>query len=163
MPCAERESVEALLVMSHPTPTAPARTREAVARYLPEASDASQFARGMRAYQRCEDGCRERAAGEPECRDSCARAVGGLEQEGMTMRPTCELAEEALKAAHEWRDARLAMTAMLKAEGQSTATTAHELNAADERIERARKALDAAIDDHLGGQLRDKIAEKDAR
>lgn len=68
--------------MSHPTPTAPARAREAVARYLPEASDASRFARGMRAYQHCEDGCRELAAGEPECRDSCARAQAALRRKG---------------------------------------------------------------------------------
>jgi hypothetical protein len=66
---------------SHPT-TAPARAREAVARYLPEASDDSRFAQGMRAYQRCDDGCRERAAGEPECRDSCARAQAALRRKG---------------------------------------------------------------------------------
>ncbi len=58
------------------------RNREAVARYLPEASDESRFARGMRAYARCEDGCRERAAGEPECRDSCARAQAALRRKG---------------------------------------------------------------------------------
>lgn len=68
--------------MSQPTPDAPARTREAVARYLPEASDASRFAHGMAAYARCEDGCRERAAGEPECRDSCARAQAALRRKG---------------------------------------------------------------------------------
>lgn len=64
--------------MSHPSPTTPARAREAVARYLPADPDASRFARGMAAYARCQDGCRDRAAGEPECRDSCARAQAAL-------------------------------------------------------------------------------------
>jgi len=63
--------------------TAPARAREAVARYLPEASEESRFARGMAAYARCEDhGCEERAAGEPECRDSCARAQAAMRRKG---------------------------------------------------------------------------------
>lgn len=59
--------------MSHPVPDAPARARQAVARYLPAGLDESRFARGMAAYARCQDGCRDRAAGEPECRDSCSR------------------------------------------------------------------------------------------
>lgn len=81
----------------------------------------------------------------------------------MTMRPTGELADEVLKAAHEWRDARLALATMLEAEGQPTATASQDLHAADVRIERARKALDAAIDEHLRGQIRDKIAEEVAQ
>ena len=68
--------------MSHPTPDAPARAREAVARYLPADPDASRFARGMAAYARCQDACQERAAGEPECRDSCARAQAAMRRKG---------------------------------------------------------------------------------
>lgn len=68
--------------MSHPTPDAPARAREAVARYLPADPDESRFARGMRAYQLCQDGCRDRAAGEPECRDSCSRAQAAMRRKG---------------------------------------------------------------------------------
>ncbi|KMO44135.1 hypothetical protein VQ03_04140 [Methylobacterium tarhaniae] len=67
--------------MSAPA-TAPARARQAVARYLPEASEGSRFARGMAAYQACQDACQERAVGEPECRDSCARAQAALRRKG---------------------------------------------------------------------------------
>lgn len=68
--------------MSHPTPAAPARAREAVARYLPAGPDASRFARGMAAYARCQDACQERAAGEPECRNSCRRAEAAMRRKG---------------------------------------------------------------------------------
>lgn len=68
--------------MSHPAHDAPARAREAVARYLPGDPDASRFARGMAAYARCQDACQERAAGEPECRDSCARAQAAMRRKG---------------------------------------------------------------------------------
>ncbi|GJD54333.1 hypothetical protein [Methylobacterium dankookense] len=68
--------------MSHPAPDALARAREAVARYLPADPDASRFARGLRAYARCQDACQERAAGEPECRDSCARAQAAMRRKG---------------------------------------------------------------------------------
>ncbi|MCJ2007018.1 hypothetical protein [Methylobacterium sp. J-092] len=54
--------------------TAPARAREAVARYLP-ADDETRFTRGLAAYARCQDGCQDRAAGDPECQDLCRRAA----------------------------------------------------------------------------------------
>ena len=60
--------------MSRPIATAPARAREAVARYLP-ADDETRFTRGLEAYARCQDGCLDRAAGDPECRDLCRRAA----------------------------------------------------------------------------------------
>lgn len=68
--------------MSRPAPAQPARAREAVARYLPADPDASRFARGMRAYQACQDGCRDRAAGDPECRDACRRAQAAMRRKG---------------------------------------------------------------------------------
>lgn len=68
--------------MSRPAPAQPTRTREAVTRYLPAAPDASRFALGMAAYARCQDGCRDRAAGDPECRDACRRAQAAMRRVG---------------------------------------------------------------------------------
>jgi hypothetical protein len=68
--------------MSTPA-AAPTRARQAVGRYLPEvSSEASRFARGMAAYARCHDACQERAAGEPECRDSCRRTEAAMRRKG---------------------------------------------------------------------------------
>lgn len=68
--------------MSRPATAQPARAREAVARYRPADPDAFRFARGMRAYQACQDGCRDRAAGDPECRDACRRAQAAMRRIG---------------------------------------------------------------------------------
>lgn len=54
--------------------TAPARAREAVARYLPGEPAEPAFARMLAAYARCERGCLDRAEGDPECWDHCRRA-----------------------------------------------------------------------------------------
>lgn len=51
---------------------------EELARSWPVDPDASRFALGMRAYARCQDGCRDRAAGDPECRDACRRAQAAM-------------------------------------------------------------------------------------
>lgn len=68
--------------MSHHAPDAPARAREAVARYLPADPEPSRFARDLWVYARCQDGCRDRAAGEPECRDSCRPAEAAMRRKG---------------------------------------------------------------------------------
>ena len=51
---------------------------EELTRQWPKRPEPSRFARGMAAYARCQDGCRDRAAGEPECRDSCRRAEAAM-------------------------------------------------------------------------------------
>ncbi|MBK3405095.1 hypothetical protein H0176_00545 [Methylorubrum populi] len=55
---------------------------EELTRSWPKRPDASRFARGMAAYARCQDACRDRAAGEPECRDSCRRAEAAMRRKG---------------------------------------------------------------------------------
>lgn len=51
---------------------------EELTRSWPKRPEPSRFARGMRAYARCQEGCRDRAAGDPECRDACRRAQVAL-------------------------------------------------------------------------------------
>ena len=55
---------------------------EEFTRPWPKRPEPSRFARGMAAYARCQDACQERAAGEPECRDSCARAQAAMRRKG---------------------------------------------------------------------------------
>lgn len=57
-------------------------TGKLIAYWLEPSPDASRFARGMAAYARCQDACQERAAGEPECRDSCRRAEAAMRRKG---------------------------------------------------------------------------------
>jgi hypothetical protein len=40
------------------------------------------FAHGLAAFARCQDGCRGRAAGDPECRDACRRAQVAMRRMG---------------------------------------------------------------------------------
>ncbi|AWI91970.1 hypothetical protein C0214_27180 (plasmid) [Methylobacterium sp. DM1] len=44
--------------------------------------DASRFARGIAAYARCQNACRDRTVGEPECWDSCRRAEAAMRRKG---------------------------------------------------------------------------------
>lgn len=61
--------------MSRPAPTPqPARAREAVAPYLPGEPEGGPFGRMLAVYALCQDRCRDREEGNPECWDLCRRA-----------------------------------------------------------------------------------------
>lgn len=62
--------------------SAPAASRQAVARYVPDEPVEPAFARMLAAYARCERGCLDRAEGNPECRDLCRRAARAMRRQG---------------------------------------------------------------------------------